>query len=327
MYLAKRKGRARHEVFRAPGGNADQPEPDDEEPAATEPSTSEPSTPDSFDDDPAAEGSADRRGAGGPGDGGGDLDRGGARGGARGGPSLQDEPDDPDAATRTPRPTDFDEAEAVALDEPAEAADEEEARSEPVTITDEEHEQPGAGEPGPAGRAPRRGCRRAHRGAPPPAPALPAPPLARSARLALERERGADPLHHRRVRRRTGTGTAPGGSGSVRFTRASLRSMAMNCPRLAGQLAASRRPRRPRPRATAGSTRPRPRTRPAPARARTPAARPPCPGRVPARALHLRVSSITTSIAAGATIATHSIPRSTSRCFTCPSSCATTSRT
>ena len=297
MYQAKRKGRARHEVFRPPAADDEPAEAGAAETAAAERSR----------DDLAAAGSTDRGSPGRPGDGGGDLDRGGARGGARGGTVLEDEPEYADTAGRRgdedPEADRFDEAEAVALDEPAEPADADRtgtsrSRSPTRSTSSRRRRIPAAG------RAPRGGGRRTHGGPQAPAPAVPAPPLAPSRSNA-----SAAPI------RSTTDGWVANRSliqrRRVRVGQVHAREPALHGderPRLARQLAASMRRRRPRPRATAGSTRPPSRTRPAPAPAQTPAARRQCPGAVPARALQRRVSSITTSIAPGATIATHSMP-------------------
>jgi diguanylate cyclase (GGDEF)-like protein len=128
MYIAKQKGRARHEVFRGPTPSIDRHEPDDAYDLAAEGSDAgealavqEMAAEITIEEALVVERAA----------------------------SLLDEPeysDAGDAHDEDPDADRFDEAEAVALDEPADAGDH---RGEPVTITEEEHEQPPPENPGP----------------------------------------------------------------------------------------------------------------------------------------------------------------------------------
>ncbi len=139
MYLAKRKGRARHEVFRGSAADPDPDEPD--EPAAAEPPEDSTTEEALAVQEMAAEISIEEALV---------VER-------ADGPSLYDEPDDADDVPddEAPDADHFDEAEAVALDEPPDSGEE---RSTPVTITDEAHQQPAPENPGPPDEHPDEGA-------------------------------------------------------------------------------------------------------------------------------------------------------------------------
>jgi diguanylate cyclase (GGDEF)-like protein len=130
MYIAKQKGRARHEVFRGSTPSTDRDEPDGAyDPAAEGSAAGEALAVQEM----AAEISIEEALV---------VER-------AEGPSFQDEPeysDAGDAHDEDPEADRFDEAEAVALGEPPDAGDD---IGEPVTITEEEHEQPAPENPGP----------------------------------------------------------------------------------------------------------------------------------------------------------------------------------